>query len=157
MRAETRWPIGVAAVLAITVGANAYLLYRATEAPSPIESDYYRKAIEWDSTMAQARRNQALGWHLRGRLDRDGHLLARVTTRDERPIAGATVVVEAFSVALADGGAPVALPPVGSAYEGRVPVAGPGLYELRFDVVSGSDRFTSVLRGLPGGPLEAKP
>ena len=59
------WPIAVTAILATTVAANIWVMMIASDDPSfVIEEDYYRKAIAWDSTLAQAARNTTLGWHL---------------------------------------------------------------------------------------------
>jgi hypothetical protein len=152
----TRWPIAIVALLGLTVVANAYLWYRASE-PTPLESDYYRRAVDWDSTMAQATRNQALGWRLTGDLGGDGRLVARVTGRDGRPIVGASVRVSGFPIAHADGVLQAVLAPSGDRYAGLVPLPRRGLYELRFEVIAGGDRFTAALRGTPGAAFEPKP
>ena len=48
------WPIGITTVLATTVAANLWVMRLANEDHSfAIEPDYYRKAIMWDSTLAQ--------------------------------------------------------------------------------------------------------
>ena len=53
-------------VLALTVAGNLWVMRIANADPSfSVEPDYYRKAVDWDSTMAQRARNEALGWQLR--------------------------------------------------------------------------------------------
>ena len=50
------WPIAVAAILATTVAANIWVMMIANDDPSfAIEPDYYRKALAWDTTLAQSR------------------------------------------------------------------------------------------------------
>ncbi|MEZ4456629.1 MAG: FixH family protein [Gemmatimonadales bacterium] len=60
-------------VLAITVGANGYMLYEANRGMAAVEPDYYQKAVDFDSTMAQARRNASLGWRVDAALDAAWH------------------------------------------------------------------------------------
>ena len=57
MNASRLWPWAIGAVLLITVAANLALFHVAGSDPSfVIEPDYYAKAVAWDSTMAQTRR-----------------------------------------------------------------------------------------------------
>ncbi len=151
-----RWPVAIVAALTVTAGANGYLLYRATETAAPLESDYYRKAVAWDSTMAQARSNELLGWRVTASVAPDGRVVARIVDRAGHPILGATVHVEGFPIAHADGGITAVLLPTGLGYEGLVPLRYGSLHELRFEVAAGGERFTSMLRGSPGAPFSEK-
>jgi nitrogen fixation protein FixH len=57
------WPLIIVALLAVPVVAGGYLAWMATHDPTfAIESDYYRKAVAWDQTMAQEQANAQLGW-----------------------------------------------------------------------------------------------
>ena len=48
------WPIGVATILASTVVANIIVMQIANDDPSfAVEPDYYRKAVNFDATMAE--------------------------------------------------------------------------------------------------------
>jgi nitrogen fixation protein FixH len=153
MIAAKLWPLAIVGVLAITVGANAWILYEANRDPNAtvVEPDYYRKAVAYDSTLAQARRDRALGWRLAaepGAFDPNGTPLAlALTDREGLPIAGASValvaihnldagrLVSARLVTGADGRA-----------TGRLGLDRTGLWELRFDARRGAERFTTDLR-----------
>lgn len=150
------WPVALIGVLGVTVAANGFILYEANRGQAALEPDYYRKAVRWDSTMAQSVRNQALGWHVAAELDRNGRLLATVSGPDGASIADARVSVEGFAIAFEDGGFAADLAREGSGYDGAVALRHPGLHELRFTVDRGPDRFTSVLRGEPGGSFATR-
>jgi FixH len=152
MKRGMGWPIGVAVILAATVGLNIWVYRVANDDPSfAIERDYYRKAVDWDSTLAQRRQNLALGWHLSPRLDaftpRDGARL-RITLTDAAgtPIRDATVKVAAFFNARANDIIDSALARDSSGYSVRLPVRYGGVWELQFDVTRGHERFTATSR-----------
>lgn len=155
MSAGRLWPVSIAGVLALTVVANGFLLYEATKpGTEAVEPDYYRKAVNWDSAMAQARRNVVLAWRVEGRLDSAGRLTLSLTDAAGRPLEDAHVAVEGFALAQAARlyHATLDLDPDGR-YEGTVPSPQRGLHEVRVTVTRGADRFTAVLRGAPGGRL----
>ena len=151
------WPVAIVGVLTVTVGANGYLLYRATQGAAPMERDYYLKAVAWDSTMAQRERNAGLGWRVLATLQPSGRLTARVTDRAGEPVDGATVRVEGFPIAYADGDLAATLTLAGDQYEATVAVRHQGMYELRFTIERTSERYTATLRGVPGEPFAPKP
>ena len=152
MRSGIGWPIGVAVVLALTVGANIWVAFIAGDDPSfAIEQDYYRKAVTWDSTLAQQRVNERLGWHLIPTLGAVGRgtttpLTVRLVDSTGMPISDATVHVSAFFNARANTVVEAALTPDASGYEARLPIAHAGAWELRFEVRRGDQRFTAVSR-----------
>ena len=152
------WPIGLGAVLALTVAANGFLFFEATRnGGMPIERDYYQKAVAWDSTAAQAVRNRTLGWQIGATLDPGGNLTVELTDQTGGPVAGADVSVEGFAIAFVDGGFAAALTADGSQrYHTSVVLKHGGLHELRFRIVRGTDRFTAVLRGAPGAVWSVK-
>ena len=72
MKPSTRWPLGITALLALFVGVNVYLMRVANDDPSfSVEPDYYHKAVVFDSTIAQERRNVVLGWRASTSIDPD--------------------------------------------------------------------------------------
>lgn len=156
-----RWPIGIAAVLLLTMGANAGVYWAANDSnAAAVEPDYYRKAVEWDSTLAQAARNRALGWSadaLLGAAATDGTREVSLTLRDAggRPVSGAALAVTAIhnsAAARRVEGAGVT-DAAGSARL-RLPLRHGGLWELRLTATRGPERFTAVLRRetpAPGG------
>jgi nitrogen fixation protein FixH len=146
------WPVGLVALLLSGAAANiAFMIVANRDASFAVEPDYYRKAVEWDRTMAQETRNAALGWRVSAQLEPmargRARLVARVADREGRPVTGAVVVVEAFpsarardiaSFTLARDGAP-------GAYAATLAHARPGLWELRVRVTRGRDVFTRTL------------
>ena len=153
MKRGTWWPIGITTVLAATVVANIWVMRVASDDPSfAIEPDYYRKAIEWDSTLAQARQDSILGWRLTPNLqvvDATGktRLSATLTDSTGAPISGAVVKVAALPVARANEVHEVTLAAAGAGeYAAQLDSRREGRWELRFDVRAGSIRFTEVAR-----------
>lgn len=146
------WPVAIVAVLAITVGANFALLWKAGDpTATAIEPDYYRKAVKWDSTMAQARADVALGWHSQaefGPLGPGGAALA-VTLTDSAavPVAGVALHVEAINNVDATRHLSADLVEAAPGrYEGRLPLPRPGLWEVRVTARRGAELFTESLR-----------
>lgn len=64
MKKGWQWPVLVSLALAFTVGVNVVMLFAAGADPNGtvVEPDYYRKAVEWDRTMARRAASEALGW-----------------------------------------------------------------------------------------------
>jgi nitrogen fixation protein FixH len=146
------WPVIIVALLVGGAGANIGLMIVANRDPSfAVEPDYYRKAVEWDRSMAQEARNAALGWRASARLEPAdagrARLVALIRDRAGAPVAGAAVVVEAFPSARAREIASFTLAPAASAgaYTVMLPRARPGLWELRLRVTRGEEVFTRTL------------
>lgn len=60
MKPAALWPLAVIGVLAVTVGANVWLIQVAREPNGAvIEPDYYRRAVAWDSLAARQGRSDA--------------------------------------------------------------------------------------------------
>jgi nitrogen fixation protein FixH len=160
MKRGMGWPLGVVAILTATVGLNIWVLRVANDDPSlAIEPNYYQKAVAWDSTMAQARENLALGWHLAPTLGaystRDGaRLQVTLTDASGASIGDATVRVAAFFNARANDVIDTALRHESAGYVAILPVQHGGVWELRFDVRRGNTRFTATSRveAVPAGP-----
>ena len=153
MKRGTLWPIAIGAVLAGTMGLNFWMLKIAGSDPSMVvEADYYRKAVDYDREMAQARTNVALGWTLAPTLAPVGatrHATLTVALRDGagRAVDGATVRVEAFAITRSATIVTATLTPRGDGrYEGTLPVATTGRWELRFRAVRGAAQFTADAR-----------
>ena len=147
------WPIAVTGILATTVAANIWVMMIASDDPSfAIEADYYRKALAWDTTLAQAARNAALGWHLTpemGPIGNDGRavLTARLTDSLGAAIPNAVVKVSAVPVVRATEVREATLVAADAGrYSARVDARRSGQWELRFDATVGAERFTQVSR-----------
>lgn len=155
MKAARLWPLTLAAVLAITVAANFWLLWAANDDQRlAFEPDYYRKALAWDSTMAQGGRNLALAWQATARLDPRGGLAVSLADREGIPLTGARVTADVIPIAHADRMQSLTMTE-GAAGEfgAALPLVYAGLHEVRLVARYRGDRFTVVLRGMPGTEL----
>jgi nitrogen fixation protein FixH len=58
------WPVMIVASLLFTVGANVVMLMASSSDANGtvVEPDYYRKAVDWDRTMARRASSESLGW-----------------------------------------------------------------------------------------------
>jgi hypothetical protein len=149
MKSALRWPIGISLVLASVVALNIWVAIKAGSDQSfAIEPDYYRKAVAWDSAMAQDRANLKLRWHITAVLSPVIHdtatLRASITDASGVPVSGADVRVTAMFNARANEAVSMRLAPAASdsAYEAVLAVAHRGVWELRFLVTRGDERFT---------------
>src|SRR5262245_58187076 len=99
-RSGAYWPVLVVVLLSGGAAANIGMMLLATRDTSfAVEPDYYRKALEWNETMAQAAKNAALGWSVAVQLERTPEsgavkLIARVRDRAGQDVAGARVGIE---------------------------------------------------------------
>jgi len=152
------WPVGLAALLAASAGANLAFVVVATRDPSfAVVPDYYTKALDWDRTLAQEAHNRGLGWSLSVTTDRStrpGQIRLVVGLADATGVAldDAIVSVEALHGARAAELVSVTLTPAGRGrYVADLPLRRAGLWELRFRVSRAGDLFTSrLVRDLPG-------
>lgn len=146
------WPWIIIALLVATAAGQGVMLYAATHDPSmAIEPDYYRKAVDWDTQMAQDAANRSLGWTARasiGGVDASGsEVVVALADAEGLPVAGARVRVAAIHNL--DGARHVEgtlTEGAGRTYTARLPLHRAGLWELRVDAVRGADRFTASLR-----------
>jgi hypothetical protein len=163
MNAARLWPIALIGTLGATVVANVVMLRAASDRSAyVVEHDYYRKGVDWDSTLAQRRRDAALGWNLDARIAAAGAgaiLAVSIVDRAGAAIGGAEVTVVAIH-----NRAPqeMLVARIRTGAEGRgetmMPLGHAGLWELRFDVRHGVDRFTVTLRrDLDRGATAATP
>lgn len=153
IRKDRIWPTIVVTVLGVHVVLGLVAARVASHDPSSaIEPDYYRKAVAWDSTLAQGRRSAALGWRLIPTLGPTGDGTAALLAFEFRDSHGALVKeahvsVEARQIAHADDlvRATLAVRDDG-AYAAQLPLARPGLWEFRVLATHGADRFATSVR-----------
>ena len=138
---SVRWPVGIAAIRGATVAANLVVMRVANDDPSfAVEPDYYRRAVGWDSTMAQARASAALGWRVTPAVTplvagAPATVTLAITDRDGAPVTGAAVAVEALFNARANDRHTATLPEVAPGrYAAPLPLAWAGDWELRVQV-----------------------
>lgn len=146
------WPIGITVVLGLTVVANFWVMRVANDDPSfAIEPDYYKKAVAFDSTIAEERRSATLGWSASASIVAGGANGATVTVtlRDaqQQPVQGATVRIAALANARANTILSANLTESAPG-EYRAPLAAqrPGQWEVRVDAVKGTQHFVTSTR-----------
>jgi nitrogen fixation protein FixH len=153
MKKGMGWPIGVAVILSSTVVANVVVMKIANNDPSfSVEPDYYRKAVHFDSTMAQQKRNLSLGWGIDTQIDSIGdgtrtRLSIRLRDASSYPLPGARVAVMArFNARANDTLTAVLTEEAPGTYVTTLPIARPGEWEVRVDATHGSQRFSASSR-----------
>lgn len=152
IRKDRIWPVIVVLVLGAYVTFGIVAARLASNDPNhAIEPDYYRKAVTWDSAMAQERENVALGWQVTPTLGPVGGPLTTfaLALRDSArgPVAGAQVSVEARQVAHAeDVVRATLLADSAGVYVARMPFVRAGLWEIRVLATRGSERFATSVR-----------
>jgi nitrogen fixation protein FixH len=153
MKPGAGWPIGIAVILGATVVANLVVMRVATNDPSfAIEPDYYKKAVAFDSTIAEERRSNALGWTATSTIvasDSAGRptLTVRLLDAQRRPVQGATMKAVALANVRANDLVSVALTEAAPGeYAARLGARISGQWEVRVDAVRGADHFTTSTR-----------
>lgn len=146
-----RWPVIIITVLAAQIGFGIWMARLAGNDPHhAVEPDYYARAVNWDSTMAQSRRDRALGWNAATTLTRATGRAATLQVAIVDSLGAALQVdslhVDALAIAHAGTIDRVTLSPAGSAYIGQIAEAGAGLWEVQVRAVRGTDVFTAKLR-----------
>lgn len=128
-------------IVGITIGAT-----RIGGGAFSVEADYDRKALRWDEEASQIRHNAALGWVVLVDSTGGGTLRVRLLDRAGRGLEGASVRVEAFHHAHSARKIAATMTPVEpGVYEGKAALQTPGLWELRFVVGRGPERFTQSI------------
>ena len=153
MKPGMGWPIGVIVILAASMAANILMMRIANDDPSfAVEPDYYRKAVLYDSTLAQTHRNLDLGWGVQAFADsiaRGRPTRLRVVLRDERaqPLLGAVVDATVLFNARANDLVTATLTDDGAGvYSATFPINTPGEWEVRVNVTRDTSHFTSSTR-----------
>ncbi|MEO7360161.1 MAG: FixH family protein, partial [Gemmatimonadaceae bacterium] len=155
MKPGMAWPIGITAILATSVIGNLIMMRVANNDPSfAIEDNYYQRAVDFDTTMQQQRRSDALGWTATVAIDgvRGGAGLLRVQLSDSSalPITADSVIAVAFFNARANERARLILThePIDSpgAYQHAIAVAHPGQWEVQIGAWRGHEHFVLSTR-----------
>lgn len=153
MKQGMGWPIGITIILGATVAANLWVMRVANDDPSfAIEPDYYRKAVQFDSTMAQERANLSLGWAARSTIapiapDEATELAVALLDAQAAPLSGARVAVMArFNARANDTLTAVLTEAAPGHYRTTLPIRHPGEWEVRVDASKGGARFSTSSR-----------
>jgi nitrogen fixation protein FixH len=138
----------VTLALGFTVGVNFVMLFAASSDPNGtvVEPDYYRKAVEWDRTMARRSASVELGWIARASLSETaGVLNVQLADSSGAHIADAEVTATLIHNREASTPLIVSLTAAGNgAYAVDVPSLRSGLWEVRVVARRGGDRFEST-------------
>jgi len=88
MKRGWQWPVLVALALMFTVGVNVVMLFAAKGDPNGtvVEPDYYRKAVEWDRTMARQKASDALKWTATADISASTSASTRASTSASRQV-----------------------------------------------------------------------
>ena len=153
MKKGMGWPIGVAVILGATVVANLAVMRLASTDPAfAIEPDYYKKAVAFDSTLAEARESFALGWTATSTIAMskgvgESTLTVALDDAQQQPISGATVTVVALANARSGDRLTSSLREVAPGrYESTIAARFAGQWEVRVDAVRGGEHFVTSTR-----------
>lgn len=146
-----RWPAAIIAVLVGQVGFGLWMSHVANDDPHfAVEPNYYARAVNWDATMAQSRRDRALGWQAVATLTRaagTGATLRIVLTDSTGAhVVADSVTVEALAIARSTVVDTVPLARDSAGYTAPIAVAARGLWEIQLRAVRMHDVFTAKLR-----------
>lgn len=153
MKKGWQWPVLVTLALGFTVGVNVVMLFASKSDPNGtvVEPDYYRKAVDWDRTMARQAASKALGWSATLTMG-DVNLAARevrVALRDSAgvPLRDAEVSVTLIHNREASEPVLATLHAVGDGtYAGNALAARSGQWEVRITARRGTERFEVTQR-----------
>lgn len=156
------WPWLLAAGMGGVVVANVGMAVVATSDAngSVVEPDYYRKAVQWDSTMALRAASDALGWRadvaIAGAVGAPARLELRLTDRDGAGVTGATVRAVLIHNTAAAHHVDLVLRDLGEGrYVADPTLPYPGLWEVRVDAVRGAEHFVVSRRADLTAPASA--
>lgn len=159
MKPEVRWPLFIVGLLAAQILLGVFFFWQATSDPSfAVEEDYYQKAVEWDSKMAQDRANTKLGWNAQVTVGPGDPTTLAVILLDSHgePISGVQVSIETFHNVRAGDILRAVLSETASpgTYSADLPMTRPGIWEVRITAVRAGATFTHTARTylLAAGP-----
>jgi nitrogen fixation protein FixH len=148
------WPWLLGLGMSGIVGVNVVMLFVANSDANGVvvEPDYYRKAVQWDSTMAHRAASDLLGWKVSVALSADEAApgsasraaTLHVTLVDSAGAGVAGAAVQAVLIHNADAGRPLelALRDQGAGrYGAELPLGHAGLWEVRVSAERAGERF----------------
>jgi len=151
MKRGWQWPVLVTLALGFTVGVNFVMLYAAKADPNGtvVEPEYYRKAVEWDRTMARREASAALGWTARATIAEPATALrvlrVALTDSSAAPITDAEVTATLIHNREASTPLSVSLSAQERGYAVELPALRSGLWEVRIVARRGGERFESTV------------
>ncbi len=148
------WKWAPVVLLGSLLSGLGSMVFIATGDPSfAVEPEYYQKALDWDRERDQQATNARLGYRLAVQVAAQGapgaprELVLRLEDAMGQPVHGADLEVSAFHNArAAEIVRPRLVEQAPGSYVQRLPLARPGLWELRFVARRAGVRFTHVTR-----------
>lgn len=140
------WLLGTAMLGVVGVNVAMFIVADSDANGAVVEADYYRKAVQWDSTLARRERSAALGWRALVRLAPGARAASevRVSLADAagRPVTGAVVDVVLIHNVDAAHPRPVTLREMAPGdYRVAARLGLPGRWEVRLVATRGAERF----------------
>jgi len=145
----TPWAYVPAGLLGLGLIGLGSLAWIASRDPSfALEPNYYEKAVHWDRQRAQWAENARLGYELELLpAGEDEMLTVRLSAADGTPLGNAEVRAEAFFNARASEVRRLTWTErAPGTYQAKLAGARAGLWEFRFSVRRGGERFTRLVR-----------
>ena len=142
--ARGRWiPWIFVAAFAVIVAVNGVMVaYALKTFPGLSDPAAYDHGVAYNAVLAEADRQEALGWRLAARLDPAGDIVVRATRPDGAPLDGLTVTGQLTRPIDAPATVDAALEPAGEGiYRARVTLPRIGQWELHITAVAGADRL----------------
>ncbi|NUQ53371.1 MAG: FixH family protein [Phycisphaerales bacterium] len=140
------WPWAIFALLGANMVIVAITVYASQVSRSPVESDYYRKALHWDDSARQQSLNTSLGWKLVPSLkksDSGADLSLSLLDGKGEPIRTCKVSIEAFPFADPNHKLQTTIDAADAeSLTAALAIDRPGLWRLSFVVDAGGARFT---------------
>lgn len=152
MKKGMGWPIGIVAILLASVAGNVAVIMITKDDPSfSVEPDYYRKAVEWDSTAARRVRSDALQWRVAARVEpgsgSESQLTLDLTDAQGAIVRDATLRGSLLHIARGDDVQQVAFTQTATgSYVASVPMQRAGVWELRLTADRDSSHFLHTVR-----------
>ncbi|MBL0927780.1 MAG: FixH family protein [Phycisphaerales bacterium] len=145
------WPTFILAIIGLSLATMGTMIYRAVGDPSfAYEPQYYQKALAWDQTAAQRRRNAELAWTTILRTSAPNpataERLLHLTVADAAgaPIAGAAVTAEVFpSLRAWDRRSLAFRPDPAGGYAADLRADLGGIWRIRLRIERGPEVFTA--------------
>ena len=148
------WPWLLVGLLVSGSSFNLYMVHRALSDPSfAVEKNYYKKALQWDQTMAQKRTNAKLGWAIKANVK--PHLKknkasikvhAKVVDKSGQVVKDAHVSFEAFHNARSARRFNKDMRRYNDSHNTTIPTYRQGIWVFQYTVLRGKQRFTQTLR-----------
>ena len=142
--ASGRWiPWIFVAGFAVIVAVNGIMIaYALKTFPGLADPAAYNHGVAYNAVLAEAGRQEALGWRLTAGLDQAGDIVVRATRADGTPLEGLTVTGQLTRPIDAPATVDAAFAPAGEGiYRTRVTLPRAGQWELHITAIAGADRL----------------